>query len=262
MKKMKFCLLAMALFFGPFLYGQDSTDNIESDRPDETESPAIVKKGYFQGEIGFTYVNTVGRNYTLLLPESLLRYGLSKRVELRLALNYRKDYIHLIPDPVELQGVEPVEAGVKIGLLEEKKARPQTSLIAHIGFSEIASAVYKPKEPIASIIFAMEHTLSRKTSLGYNLGLKWEGESSSPVFAYTFAPGFNLTDRFYLFVESYGFIGKENFHDHNVDAGLAYLLTKDMQIDFGMGKGLSKESSDHFFTVGFSFRLPVSKNAR
>jgi hypothetical protein len=259
---MKLRTLATALLFTCTLNAQDSTDNIETDRPDQTETPTLTKKGYFQAELGLNYERVHESDYTMMAPTSLLKYGISKRFEFRLNVNYRTDYIHLIPNPVDLEGFEPIELGTKIALWEEKNARPKTSFIAHIGLSEVASKVYKPKEPIASLVLTMQHTLSKITSLGYNLGLKWEGESSAPLFVYTFAPGFNLSDRFYFFVESCGFIGKENYHDHNVDAGIAYLINKNMKMDFAAGKGLSKASSEYFLSIGFSFRVPVSKNAK
>jgi hypothetical protein len=262
MNRMKLKLLASALFFSVSMNAQDSAGNIETDRPDQTETPTLTRKGWFQAELGLNYERVHDKNYTMMVPTSLLKYGISKRVEFRLNINYRTDYIHLIPNPLELEGFEPVEIGTKIGLWEEKKARPKTSLIAHVGLSEVASDVYKPKEPIASFVFTRQHTLSQTTSLGYNLGLKWEGESSSPLFAYTFAPGFNLSDRFYFFIESFGFIGKEDYHDHNVDAGIAYLINRNMKMDFAAGKGLSLASSEYFLSLGFSFRLPVSGNAR
>lgn len=262
MKNKKLRSLATALLFSCSVGAQDSTGNIETDRPDQTETPTLTKKGYFQAELGLNYERVHDKNYTMMVPTSLLKYGISKKLEFRLNVNYRTDYIQLIPDSLELEGFEPIELGVKVGLWEEKNARPKTSFIGHIGLSEIASDVYKPKEPIASMVFTMQHTLSNVTSLGYNLGLKWEGESSSPVFAYTFAPGFNLSKRFYFFVESFGFIGKENYHDHNADAGIAYLINPNMKVDVAGGKGLSSASSEYFLSLGYSFRLPVSKNAR
>jgi hypothetical protein len=256
---MKIILLCAAFLTSTIVNAQQS---IETDRPDQTETPALTPKEYFQGEFGFNYVNTTGRDYSLAVPTSLLKYGLGNRVELRLNIDYLNNYYHLIPDPVTVIGFEPVEIGTKIHLFNEKKALPNTSFIAHIGISDLSSKAFIPKKPVASVVLTMQHTMSDITSLGYNLGLKWEGYSSSPVFAYTFSPGFNITEKLSAFIEFFGFTGREHYHDHNIDAGIACLLNKNMKIDFAAGKGLSEISNDHFFSLGFSFRFPLMKQRK
>ena len=55
---------------------------IETDRPDQTECPFIVKKGYFQGEFGFNR-SISPTDIAYLLPTSLLKIGIHKNWELR-----------------------------------------------------------------------------------------------------------------------------------------------------------------------------------
>ena len=68
-------LLLLLTSFAAFA---QSEGRIETDRPDQTECPFIVKRGFLQAEIGF---NRSNREY--LFPTSLLKYGVSKRFELR-----------------------------------------------------------------------------------------------------------------------------------------------------------------------------------
>jgi hypothetical protein len=234
-------------------------DEMETDRPDQTETPVLVKKGYFQAEFGFNYENTAGRNYSLLTPTSLLKYSPWKRIEFRILVDFQNEYHHLIPDPEIIHGFAPIELGTKILVAEENKILPATSFIAHFGLPGTGSGAFKPSEPIASVVLTMQHTISPATSLGYNLGLKWEGYSSSPLFAYTIAPGFEITKSFSAFVEAFGFVGKENYNDHCVDAGISYFVNKNMKLDFSGGAGLSKQSPRQFFSLGFSFRIPLSR---
>ncbi|MDB5253771.1 MAG: transporter [Flaviaesturariibacter sp.] len=249
-------LLATALSTAAL--AQDTTQ-METDRPDQTETPVLVRRGYFQAEIGVLRENQDGRNYLLSAPTALLKYGISRRFEFRLEATRYSQYLHLIPDPVTISGFAPIEVGTKVALFDEKGARPQTSFIGHIGITALSSEEFKPQEPIASLRFAMQNTLSRVVKLGYNIGLDWSGESSSPDFVYTFAPGFDISEKWYAFIEVFGSIGKEDAHDHNVDAGIAYRVNRNLQLDISAGKGLSKESSESFLSAGISFRLPVRK---
>lgn len=73
-------LLHLSLFSWAVL-GQQ-TGRIETDRPDQTECPFIVKKGFIQAEMGFnrnSYVD--GLEY--FFPTTLLKIGLWKNLELR-----------------------------------------------------------------------------------------------------------------------------------------------------------------------------------
>src|SRR5437762_9327506 len=56
---------------------------IELDRPDQTETPAIVPVKYFQMENGFAYLynNEQSRAYTY--PSTLMKYGIAKFLDLR-----------------------------------------------------------------------------------------------------------------------------------------------------------------------------------
>ena len=83
-------LRILLLFCFPLgLYAQ-SVGRIETDRPDQTECPFIVKKGYFQAEMGFNQSPA-----ETLFPTSLLKIGLTKRLELRYVsvLSKEKDQV-------------------------------------------------------------------------------------------------------------------------------------------------------------------------
>src|SRR5512139_2371142 len=115
--------LAKILFIVTLLVAGKPTkaqERIDTDRPDQTESAVLVPKKYFQGEFGFGKENLENDNYNLVHPTFLLKYGLSKRFELRLEGDFLSQYIHLIPDTKSTVNLEPVEIGTKIALFEEK----------------------------------------------------------------------------------------------------------------------------------------------
>ena len=51
---MKTKILYLTLIVSNSIYSQ-TTEPIQADRPDQTETPAIVPKGMFQTETGFTF---------------------------------------------------------------------------------------------------------------------------------------------------------------------------------------------------------------
>ena len=80
-------LLSSALLLLAIPATAEDPPELITDRPDQTESPNTVPLGFYQLELGATFnVNEIGsfRNETLSVPETLLRIGLSDRLELRL----------------------------------------------------------------------------------------------------------------------------------------------------------------------------------
>jgi Putative MetA-pathway of phenol degradation len=233
-------------------------DPIDTDRPDQTESAYTVPKNYFQAEIGFNKENTFYKNYDLVLPTALLKYGF-KKWELRLEVTSRSSYEHLIPDPKWTNGLEPVEIGFKAALWEEKKWIPKTSIIAHLGLPTVASRVFRAHHIAPSFRFTMQNSLTKNIAVGYNLGAEWDGFSSTPIWIYTLAPGFELGEKWYAYIEAFGFIQKNEPAQHNIDGGIAYYISRDVKIDASSGFGISDAAPKNYFALGISFRVDTRR---
>lgn len=240
-----FCIVAKA----------QMTEKIETDRPDQTETPYIVPHKYFQGEFGFNreaYANDVTQ---FLHPTALLKYGLTNRVELRLEATYLSRSENFIPQTKTVSTLEPVEIGSKIRLFEERGFRPKTSVIVHFGMPFIADKQYHTDPVNFSARLTLQNTLSETVALGYNIGIEGGGPGGSSAF-YTFAPGFNISARWYAYAEAFGSFGN-NYNEHNLDGGIAYNLSNNTKVDLSSGFGLGPSPLKHYVALGFSFRLPV-----
>lgn len=231
----------------------DSLEPIETDRPDQTESPSIVPRGWFQFELGLQRDKGPAVLYTL--PTVLSKYGISKKLELRLITENTSVYTKHFTDTF---GIEPVRVGFKYNLLQEHGLIPQTSVIAHMGLNRVASKFFKDNTFLApEFRITMQHTLSQKVGLGYNLGAEWEETNKPPYFIYTLAPGLSFAENWYGYVELFGSIRRGKTPEHNFDGGIAYTITPNMRADLSAGVGITRNSFDHYIAVGFSFRFPV-----
>jgi Putative MetA-pathway of phenol degradation len=249
----KIYLITIALSFAcPGIYAQ--ADKIDTDRPDQTESAYTVPKKYLQAEIGFNKENKFHDNFDLVHPTLLLKYGL-KKFEFRLEITSRSSYEKLIPDPKWTSGLEPVEIGFKAELWEQKKWIPKTSFIAGVGLPTIASKVFRANHIAPSFRFTMQNSLAKNIALGYNIGAEWDGFSSTPTWIYTFAPGFELGEKWYAYIEAFGFIQKNELPQHSIDGGLAYYINNNIKIDISSGFGLTKATPKNYVAIGFSFRF-------
>ena len=224
---------------------------IATDRPDQTECPFIVPANHFQMETGFIFENTDRYSHSFVYPTALLKYGLNNRFELRLITEFKSTRS---VDQV-VTGLSPVTIGFKINLTEEKGILPTTSFIGHLTIPDLASSKLRTSYYAPAFRFTMQHTLSRKISLAYNLGAEFNGESPEPSWLYTLTTGCSISDKWSAYIELYGFASKISAADHRFDCGLAYLVKPNILIDISGGFGLTESAPNYYTAVGFSLRL-------
>jgi hypothetical protein len=232
------------------------TGRMETDRPDQTESPFIVKSKYFQTEIGFNLEKNNGFR-SFVIPTILWKYGLLKKLELRFITEINAIETPLIiPDGSEVNsGLVPLVAGGKWSLWEEKGLFPKTSLLFHLAIPKAASKKFKSARWAPAFRFSMEHTLSEIISIGYNIGAEWDGESKTPFWIYTLAQGFNIGKRWYSYMEIFGTFRNTDLPQHNFDAGIGYYINDNVKLDLSSGFDITKNADQHYFAIGVSFRF-------
>jgi len=266
MKKQNFlCLLFMQMLIITG-YAQKETIDIEydaiiTDRPDQTESSALVPKRFLQVEIGTFYetleLNNI-KSKTTTFNTTLLRYGLLDNLELRVGLSnseIKHEFQGNIVNSKE-SGFSPLAIGVKIGVTEEKGVLPEIAFLSHINFPFLASQDFKTKSTGIDFRFSFAHTLNEKSSVGYNLGMAWDGEITTANYVYTIAYGYSISNKIGAFIEIYGDLPEDSHFNHFWDTGLTYLVSDTIQLDVSGGTGLSKNTQDLYVSTGISFRLP------
>jgi hypothetical protein len=254
----KYITLSISFFFtAAFCHAQ--VEKIDTDRPDQTESAVTVPKKWFQFELGLSTQTTNSLENEFQHPTLLSKYGLGKKIELRLITTVQTNTYFNVIDKVKETGLSPVEVGAKIALWEEKKLLPKTALLFHVAMPGLASNKFKADKLAPNFRFSMQHTVSDLVGIGYNLGAEWDGFSDDPTWVYTFAPGFNISEKWYAYAEVFGSISKENKPEHNADAGIAYFVNNNFKIDLSSGFGISKQAPDWYIAVGASFRFKAGK---
>lgn len=104
------------MMFGSQTFVAQINEPIQADRPDQTETPAIVPRGMFQVETGFTFQKNDEISKTNTLPTALWKYGVNENFELRLITEFISEKI----DENTQEGLAPIFIGFKVKLAEEK----------------------------------------------------------------------------------------------------------------------------------------------
>jgi len=233
------------------------TGPIITDRPDQTESPFLVPQWYVQVEAGVQQGAT-GRIREVDLPTLLARIGITEYAELRLGGASSLRYL-TGEDPLEGAWIRSVFAGMKTPIYSGKQGITQIGFIGHIGLE-----VYNwdfTTDAVSSLTpdfrFCVQHSLTEKYALSYNVGCMWEPYTYTPAYIYTLSNAYAFSDRLGVFVEFYGqFSSDEYLTEHLFDSGFTFLITENMQLDISGGVGLTELSQDWFLSAGYSLRLP------
>jgi hypothetical protein len=246
---MKRKIVMSLLFFSTLVFSQE-IEPIQADRPDQTETPAIVPQGMFQVETGFTFQNNTADYKRNSLPTALWKYGVNKNFELRLITEFLSEEIM----KEKVSGFTPIYIGFKVALTEEKGIIPKTSFIGHIGLPNAASNEYKTDFVFPKFRFVMQHSLSQKMSFSYNLGAEWDGFSPEPTFIYTVTTGYSITEKLGSYIELFGFIPQVQQSNHSFDGGITYLINNNFMLDLSSGIGISENAPKNYIALGFSYR--------
>lgn len=256
-KQMKKYIFFIVIYFGfsPLkIFGQNLPP-IQLDRPDQTECPFITPEKYIQIENGFTIENNDINQKSFIYPTTLWKYGVNQKFELRLITELASEKINGKTNT----GIQPITIGFKTSLFEEKGIIPKTSFIGHITTDKIGTKAFHTKYIAPSFRFTMQHTLSKKVSLAYNLGAEWNGEDAEQIYIYTLTTGVSLTDKLGCYTELYGFIPGYNKADHRFDGGFTYLINNNFIIDLSGGIGLTKNAQNNYVSFGLSYRFNTTK---
>jgi len=258
---MKTHIFFIFLLITPALYSQTSPYPLVTDRPDHTESSSVVPAGTLQIETGMVYESdrfTSGDFSTSVksfnMATTLLRYGLTDFFEFRIGSEYLLQKTENNAGQETLKGVNGLDLGTKIFLVNEEGYVPETSFILHVNFP-VGNDAFHDDKILPTMLFAMSHSLSEKIGLGYNLGGEWT-EAEEINYLYSVAIGVELTGKLSGFIESYGASSKDDPSSLIVDTGVTYLVKPTLQLDTSIGYSLSEESPDWFINAGFSWRLP------
>jgi len=261
---MKYITLILLLLLDVSAIAQEEQPELITDRPDQTESAAIVPRHALQVETGFLLENDANdlfstRSFTY--NTTLLRFGLLNNLELRAGMDYFRASTTLNNTSISstISGISPLYTGFKIKITEAQEWFPQVAFLGGLVLPFTANSDRKPNYTAANIRFAFSHALSNRFSLGYNLGAEWDGDSPVPGYFYSAALGFAVTDRLGAFFESYGLIPETGDAEHLMDTGLTYLLLPTLQLDVSGGIGLNKAAIQNFISLGLSFLIPGGK---
>ncbi len=241
---------AICLFTCFLVAGTAIGQEMSIDRPDQTDGASTVDPHDLQLESEF-YVIWYTEHHTSVISSNLLRYGLIRNLELRLAVEQGLNRHSFITETA--QGFYPVTAGFKFTVLRDKEAWPD---IAIIGAMQVPVTNRHEEHHYWSpaAIIALEKKLGQ-FNLGVNGGIKQEAFEKAHIWQLSGDLKYELNKQFEVFVEYFTQVKKEAWPNQNADAGLLVHLDKKWMVFGAVGERLDAPNRNYFVNSGFAVKF-------
>ena len=240
-------------------------DRIDSDRPGLGESAKVLPHKRLQIEIGSNYEfdkliigNVVNKYQNIDFNNTVIRYGLFERVEVRLGFNFSQSIWRSSSSIASLAGRTPIgftpwSLGFKAQVSDSKGAVPQIAIEGNLEIPYPAAAAFKTDYVATNFIIPFTWTLHESLTMSVNLGAYWNGDSPVPDYFSSFGFDAALPANLGTFVEAYMFISEDGIFTPGFNAGILWQALPYLQFDFSAGIGLNKEAPNGFLNGGVSF---------
>jgi hypothetical protein len=251
---------------------ESEPDEIETDRDSFTPATTTAGRGRLITEFAYSFIDNRTVQETHSVPELILRYGLTGRVELRLGWNF------------EVGGAGSEVTGAGSGAEEEfllagRSVRREYTLAYGLkvrvtdqrGWVPGSAVIVQGATPTGGSAGASTATRLIATSVaGWDLPNRWKldaafryGYSSEEGDRFnSWAPSAVLKvpvgERWAAHAEYFGIFttGKaENATRHYVSPGVHYLVTPDLEVGVRVGWGLNDQSARFFSNAGVGWRF-------
>jgi hypothetical protein len=245
-------------------------DEVETDRDSFTPATTTAGRRRLIAESAYSFLDNRGFKEAHSLPELLLRYGLTDRVELRLGWNYEVG-----GELAEVAGVEAggeafagpgrllrehtLSYGVKVGVTDPGGWVPRSAVIVQ-GFTPTggSTGTSPATRLVATYVAGWELPNRWRFDTAIRYGTASEAGDRYNLWAPSAVLRVPVGERWAVHGEYFGIAttGKaEGYTQHYFSPGAHYLVTPDLEVGVRLGWGLNDQSARFFTNVGFGWRF-------
>lgn len=209
-------------------------ENINTDRPDQSDGVYTVPMGKFQVENGVT----IGKG--ILLNNLMVRYGPTNTTEFRFLADAGREG--------ELNGLKPLTLSIKQRIIAQRKILPAITFVGYISLGRLASKEFDGPETPLKLELAFENEISDQFSVGYNVGLSDHFKELD----LTFGVGFSPSPKISTFIEYFSTVNDQET-DHNMDVGILFAVSPLLQFDVACAHSFTHSDNGFLTTFGVAY---------
>ncbi len=256
-----FALGSIAAAQDPFEFKPD--ERLETDRDSFTPATTTAGRGWTIIESSYSYIDNGPRPHTHSYPELLVRYGMSKRLELRAGWNFEQggpsnpvSGFEFGDEDFAVEKEGRMLYGLKYETSEQSGWIPQSSLLV-----EAFTPTNGPSET-STINFGEIIGWTFPNGWQWDTAIRYGTASMQSKHFDQWAPSTVLRmpigTRWTAHVEYFGIFssGRErNYSTNFVSFGPHYLVTRNLEIGVRVGFGLNEQSARFFSNAGIGWRF-------
>lgn len=280
MKNVKLILFLILFTFSFSSTHSQYTDVINSNKPGFSESPYSVGNGVYQFESNLFFRNTT-TGPTFSTPQSFgidLLFRTSfflEKLEINTQLTYQRDKVafkNIFQSDYFTTGLSRATIGAKYLLFQQKltdktkevrswkrrnafdKKRLIPSVAIYLGMNnEFINDIHKTGKITPRVGILLQNDISSDFNIITNFYYDKMG-SDFAEFSYIITGTFNFSGRWSVFIENQG-IFQENRTNSNIGTGLAYLFSRNLQINTSARALFEGNASGFYASFGVSYRI-------
>ena len=247
-------LLAVHILFPIIVCAQKKPGKLiemNVDLPDETEETDLLDQKELQVETAVVY-SAYKIHPSSVIGQVLLRYGLFKKLELRLLVEDGRSRNQYMTGTV--QGTAPLSASIKVPLLKDHTFFPDISLVALVSLPLTAQTKQETGYWSPLLLLAFQHKTG-KWKLEYNAGVQQLAFSTNWAITANASLHYKLNRQLELFTEYFAQFQPGEIPQHNAGGGIAFQINNWAEIYCTAASSLGQESHNWFSSAGAAFKL-------
>lgn len=220
-----------------------------------TEIPELVSKKSLEIETDFAYED-YKKVQQFYYPAFLLKYGITENLE----IHFQTSQSHSQSNDYTFSGISPFAIGFKTKIYNGNSILPAISLFSNVGLHKTGSKIYQTTYLNPSIYLLFNQIINPKILLQYNIGTEWDGETKEQITNYSFALLKKIKQNNSLFIEYFGYTKRNQTSNHHFDAGINYLISKNLTFENSIGIGFTENSLQYFTNFKINYTINFIKN--
>ena len=221
---------------------------INTERPSFSSSPLALPAGFWQIEAGYEYTRNLGSNRSKehTLPYALLRFGFHPRFELQ--LNW-PGHNRMTSPGSRTTGSKDASLGVKWQISADDApfvAAVFAGVTLPVGDKDLTSNEYDPELAVFWTYSGVLEWFGTAKLTGS--GNKYKLENAIGI---NFSPAQDTG----AYIEYKGSFPEGRGPAHDLNFGVTWLLSNDLQVDLNGALGLNKRASDFTLGTGIAYRF-------
>jgi hypothetical protein len=240
-------------------------DEIETDRDSFTPATTTAGRGRFILESAYSFIDNRTVLDTHSFPETVLRFGIAERIELRTHWNYEvgggSGGVTTGEGESDFEGFRFVREsqivyGTKIGVTEQDEWIPESAIML-LGVTP-TSGVETDTAFIGTYVFGWKLPGNWKVDAAMRYSADTEERDGFNVWTPSVVAKVKVIENWTVHSEYFAQFSQHresSFQTHYFSPGFHYLVTRNFEVGVRVGWGLNSQSANFFANAGIGYRF-------